>query len=110
MFATFMLMNEDKQRTGSVKRIYLNPMFVVCLGLLFFLWFILYFHECYLLQTDVIEVMQNQSVKSKWTAWGEAEYTTYFPETLLEFYQFMTTDIVSVVKWSVMTLFAKIYT
>jgi len=54
--------------------------------------------------------MQKQSVKSKWSVWGEAEYTAYFPETLFGFYQFMTADIVSVVKWLVMTLFAKIYT
>jgi len=79
-------------------------------GITIFWWFILHFHECYLLQTDVIAVMQKQSVKSKWSVWGEAEYTAYFPETLFGFYQFMTADIVSVVKWLVMTLFAKIYT
>jgi len=36
MFATFMLLNEERQRTGSVKCICLNPMFAVCMGLLFF--------------------------------------------------------------------------
>jgi len=36
MFATFMLMNEERQSTCSVKRICLNPMIAVCMGLLFF--------------------------------------------------------------------------
>jgi len=35
MFTTFMLMNKERQRIGSVKRICLNPMFAVCMRLLF---------------------------------------------------------------------------
>jgi len=34
--------------------------------------------------------MELESVKSRWSTRGEAEYTTFFPESLLEFYEFMT--------------------
>jgi len=67
LFTTFMLMNDKKKRIGMVKRICLNPMFVVCTTITNCFWFIIHFNECCLLQTNVIQVMEQQSVKSRWS-------------------------------------------
>jgi len=40
--------------------------------------------------------MEQERIKSRWSTWGELKYMTFFPESLLEFYEFMTAKIVSV--------------
>jgi len=34
-------------------------------------------------QTNVIQEMEKESVKKKWSEWGEAEYSAFYLEDLL---------------------------
>ena len=38
----------------------------------------------------------NRNTKKKWRKWGEADYNTFYPEDLLEFFELMNAKIVSV--------------
>ena len=48
------------------------------------------------MQTNVIQVMETENIKKKWRKWGEADYNTFYPDDLLEFFELMNAKIVSV--------------